>query len=151
MKIREMEAVAVHKIVSGIIKGVNLASLATVKEGKPWVRYMMVYNYGENLHLYSSTSINSRKVAQIRKDPNVHIALGWTDMNKPGSYIQFSGKAIVRTDQELREKHWHKELESYFQSPDNPAYCVLEFIPDYIEVFGYEGDMESYLVLEVKE
>jgi general stress protein 26 len=39
----------------------------------------------ENLTIWMATFVNSRKVAQIRKNPEVHLTNGVTDMETPDS------------------------------------------------------------------
>lgn len=122
--------------------------MATICENKPWVRYVMTTNEGDSLNLYCSTSLNSRKVKQIKENPYVHITLGWEDPANPSPYVQIAAKAKIKTDQETKEKHWVPMYEQYFKTPDNPDYCVLEFVPEYIEVWGYGVNMLEPLILE---
>lgn len=142
-----MDKEKVKDIIKEIIKGNHIASLATIKEGKPWVRYVMTINPEDTLNLFIATSITSRKIAQIKEDPNVHICLGW-DEKKPGPYVQYVAKAKVHTDSEIKKKYWQPVFEMHFKNPDDPNYCIIELVPEYIEVFGYEGDMKSFLQWE---
>jgi len=138
-----MEKEKVRDIIKDVISGNNVAYLATVSGDKPWVRYVMVYNADDNLNLFCSTSLKSRKVEHIRENPNVHLTLGWNHIENKGPYIQYEGKAVIHTDPEIKKKHWHPALEDFFRTPENPDYCILEFSPDYVEVWGYmENPME---------
>ena len=75
------------------IQGPTLSALATITEnGKPWVRYCTPLA-DENLTYWMGTFIKSRKVSQIRKNPQVHLTLGVTDPQAAESYIQVQGKA----------------------------------------------------------
>ncbi|MCD4782260.1 MAG: pyridoxamine 5'-phosphate oxidase family protein [Candidatus Eremiobacteraeota bacterium] len=139
-----MEKEEIRTIIKDIIHGSNTACLATVDGDKPWVRYIMAYNSGDNLQLFCSTSLKSRKVKQIKENPNIHLTTGWDHANNQGPYIQFSGKAEIHSDAETKKKHWHPMLEQFFQTPDNPNYCIIEFSPDNIEICGYsENPMET--------
>ncbi len=56
-----------------VIGGMRLALLATIKDKKPWVRFVVSHN--DDLILYISTFASSRKVKQIKTNPNVHVTI----------------------------------------------------------------------------
>jgi len=63
-----------------IIKEPHLAGFATIaEESKPWVRYVTCHG-SKDLTIRFSTFIGSRKVAQIKKNPEVHVTCGVTDL-----------------------------------------------------------------------
>ncbi|MBU1903325.1 MAG: pyridoxamine 5'-phosphate oxidase family protein, partial [Proteobacteria bacterium] len=77
----------------------TLSALSTItEEGKPWVRYCTPMA-DENLTIWMATFLNSRKVAQIRKNPEVHLTTGVTDMETAESYLQIQGRAEILTDE----------------------------------------------------
>lgn len=139
------------KIILDIIKGDHTASLATIKDGKPWVRYIMCTQLDDTLHLYTATSLENRKIGQLQKDPNIHITMGWNEAEQKGPYLQIAGEAVIHTDAGMKEKCWLPVFEQYYGSPDNPLYCIIEFIPHYIEVWGYGNDMMNCLTYEIRE
>lgn len=111
----------------------NLASFATLTEdGKPWVRYVTPLA-DQDLVIRFATFIASRKVAQVKQNPEVHLTLGVTDPMTAQSYIQVQGKAQIKTDQASREKVWFDRLKAYFQGPDDPNLAVVEITPYRIE------------------
>jgi general stress protein 26 len=99
------------------------------------------------MSLFTSTNVKLRKVNHIRLNHHVHLTLGW-EPGKPGPFIQFVGAAIIHTDEETKKKHWRPQFEPFFGNADNPDYCILEFVPDYIEVWGYTEDMKSCIMWE---
>jgi len=110
-----------------------LASLGTITEdGKPWVRYVMTTG-NEDLTLRFATFLNSRKVAQIRKTPDVHLTCGVTDIQSMQPYLQIQGRAEILTDETDRHGYWKDELRRYFSGPDDPNYCVVRVTPSRIE------------------
>ena len=115
---------------------INFASLT--EDGKPWVRYV-VGKADDKLVFRFCTSINSRKVGQIRKDPNVHISFGAKDLESAKHFIQVEGRAEVTTDKAERESFWFDELKNYFSGPDDPNYCIIIIKPSRIE-FGTMGN-----------
>ena len=57
----------------------TLCVLATMTEdGKPWARYVTPFA-DDNLTIWMATFANSRKIAQIHKNPEVHLTTGVTD------------------------------------------------------------------------
>ena len=124
------------KLKENILAKVNkptLAAFATITEdGKPWVRYVTPIA-DKNLTFWMATSTHSRKVAQIRKNPQVHLTLGVTDMEAAESYIQVQGKAEILTDAETKRAVWFDHLKNIYSGPDDPNYCVCKITPYRIE------------------
>jgi general stress protein 26 len=87
----------------------------------------------ENLNLWLATFINSRKVAQIRKNPEVHLTVGVTEMENPEPYLQVQGRAEILTDGETKKAVWSDHLKNIFSGPDDPNYCVCKITPYRIE------------------
>ena len=115
------------------LEGPTLATLATITEDrKPWVRYVTPVA-DENLTIWVASFVNSRKVAQIRKHPEVHLTVGVTTMETAESYLQIQGRAEIRTDAETKKAAWYGHLERIFSGPDDPDYCVCKITPYRIE------------------
>jgi general stress protein 26 len=117
-----------------IIKDYQLAALATINgDGKPWVRYLMI-NGEKDLTLKFVTSTDSRKVAHIKNNKEVHVTCGVSaaDMEKP--YLQIQGKAEITRDEKLRKEMWQDFLTKYFTGQDDPKYCVGIIKPYRIEL-----------------
>lgn len=121
-------------------KELQLLNFATVTEdGKPWVRYV-VGKADDALLFRFCTHLETRKVAQIRKNPNVHISLGAADVETAQHWLQVEGTAEISTDSTERHSFWFDELVSYFTGPDDPNYCIVIVRPSRIE-FGTLGSM----------
>jgi general stress protein 26 len=111
----------------------TLMVLATVTEdGKPWVRYVTPVA-DKNLTFWMATSINSRKVAQIRKNPEVHLTAGVSTPETAESYLQVQGRAEILTDEKTKKAVWFDHLKDIFSGPDDPNYCVCKITPYRIE------------------
>ncbi len=124
-----------------IIGSRHLDSLATVtEEGKPWVRYVTAEG-DKDLTVRFASFLDSRKVAQIRKNPEVHLTCGVTAPQVAESYLQIQGRAEVTTDDAEREAFWKEELSRYFRGPDDPNYSVVKVVPYRIEYMA-PGSME---------
>jgi len=111
----------------------QLAGLATVTpEGNPWVRYVMVLA-AEDLTIHSATFVEARKVGQIKANPEVHLTCGVMNPMEMTPYLQIQGRAVLRTDEEIRHAFWSDMLAPIFSGPDDPKYGVLEVTPYRIE------------------
>jgi general stress protein 26 len=116
-----------------IIREPHLASLATITEdGKPWTRYVFPNGSGD-MSIRFSSFLDSRKVAQIRKNPEVHLTCGVTDPQTASSYLQIQGRAEITSDEAERKAYWKEELKRYFSGPDDPNYCIVIVKPYRIE------------------
>jgi general stress protein 26 len=124
-----------------IISKPQLASLATVTEdGRPWVRYVMATG-DKDLNLRFASFLTSRKVEQMKKNPEVHLTCGVTSPETADSYLQIQGRAEVTTDETDRRSYWKEELKRYFSGPDDPQYCVVKIVSYRIEYMA-PGSME---------
>lgn len=121
-----------------VIKGDQLAALATIAGGRPWVRYAVSHNDGLSLSLYICTYRDSRKVAQIKKNPSVHITIGGNMDNLDAPYVQIAARARVRQDAKIRKRFWREFMRKYYSGPDDPAYVVIEARPEFIEYMSSE-------------
>ncbi|KPJ77315.1 MAG: hypothetical protein AMJ54_08390 [Deltaproteobacteria bacterium SG8_13] len=118
------------------MRGLTLASFATVAEdGKPWVRYVVV-KADENMDIWFATFKTSRKVRQISAKPDVHLLLGVTDLPAAASWIQIQGRAEILDDAETKNAVWYSMLEPMFSGPDDPNYTVCKVTPSRIEYYA---------------
>ena len=116
-----------------IIHKPQLASLATVTElNNPWVRYVVTVGDG-NFVLRCATLVESRKVQQIKNNPNVHLTCGVSSFLAMQPYLQIQAKARVATDKDERHNFWNDMLAPMFTGPDDPKYAVIVIEPYRIE------------------
>jgi len=114
----------------------QLAALATIAEdGKPWVRYVTPV-MDQDMNIWLATSAGSRKVAQLRRNPEVHLVVGVTSPETAESYLQVQGKAQILTDKATKERVWFEQLKGIFAGPDDPNYVVVKITPYRIEYQG---------------
>ena len=121
-------------------KDFQLINFATITEdGRPWVRY--VVGKADNQLVFRFCSrIDTRKISQVRKNPNVHLSLGAKDLESANHWLQVEGRAEVSTDKTERKSFWFDDLKNYFSGPDDPDYCIVIVSPSRIE-FGTMGSM----------
>jgi len=115
-----------------VMKKYPVGSVATINEGKPWVRYMAMQPQ-EDLTLYTTTMAMTRKVAQIKKNKNIHVAFGCDPKNWIVPFVNVEGSAEVLTDPETKKKCWKEEFKQYYKGPDDPNYVVIKIQPSTIE------------------
>jgi general stress protein 26 len=116
-----------------VMGGEHVAALATVQDGKPAVRFIVLVGL-EDQTLVGATMKSSRKVEQIKKNPEVALSI-WSGKNYSDPYVVIQGEAEIREDLETKKKFWDPKLEIYFQKPENPEYVILKFIPKRIEYY----------------
>ncbi|KJS02478.1 MAG: hypothetical protein VR65_05295 [Desulfobulbaceae bacterium BRH_c16a] len=116
-----------------IIHKPQLAALATVTEkNNPWVRYVAAVG-DANFVIRCATLADSRKVKQIRNNPNVHLTCGVNSLLEIRPYLQIQGQARVTENHEERHRFWNDMLEPIFDGPDDPRYVVIIIEPYRIE------------------
>ncbi len=124
------------KRILDVISQPHLAGFATVTEGtKPWVRYVVPVA-SEDMTIRFATSVNSRKVAQFKKNPEVHMVSGVNDMENWKNYMQIQGRAELVTDQGEKDALWSDQLKAYFEGPQDLKYGVVIVKPYRIEFWS---------------
>jgi general stress protein 26 len=116
-----------------VMEGEHVAAVATVSEGRPAVRFMALAGM-DDLSLIGATTKSSRKVEQMRKNPEVALSI-WSGKNFSDPYVVIQSRAEIHEDLEIKKKFWDPMLEPYFQTPENPNYVVLKFMPQRIEYY----------------
>ncbi len=117
----------------GVMGGEHVAAIATMMDDRPAVRFMAVVGL-DDLSLIGATMKSSRKVEQIKKNPEVALSI-WSGKSYADPYVVIQSKAEIYEDQETKKKFWDPKLEPYFQTPENPNYVVLKLIPQMIEYY----------------
>ncbi|WP_407271724.1 pyridoxamine 5'-phosphate oxidase family protein [Radiobacillus sp. PE A8.2] len=129
-----MEQNEIIEKVDEILSKNSLGTLATVRDNKPFSRYMTFYN--DDLHLYTATNKDTHKVEDLEENNHVHILLGYQGEGLKDQYIEIEGKAIIQDSEEVKQKIWKEELEPWFDGPNDPNYTVLEIAPTEIRLMN---------------
>jgi general stress protein 26 len=124
-----------------VLRGEHVAAVATVTDGRPAVRFMALVGL-DDLSLIGGTMKSSRKVEQIRKNPEVALST-WSGKSYTDPYVLIKSKAEIHEDLETKKKFWDPKLETYFLNPENPSYVVLKFVPQRIEYY-HEMNMDLW-------
>ncbi|MFC2134441.1 pyridoxamine 5'-phosphate oxidase family protein [Bacteroidota bacterium] len=121
-----------------IIKSAQSQTLITVDEdGKPQARIMSRFLPDENMVIWLGTRPGSRKVKQIKTNPNVMVFYYDT---KGFSYVSVAGQARIVNDAEKKKQYWKKGWEKYYPDPDKD-YILIEVTPERIEMVSYKYDL----------
>ena len=117
-----------------VMGGMHPAAIATLDQGMPAVRFMVLNGFPD-LTLVGATGKSSRKVAQLRKNPNASISI-WSGKEFSDPYVVIQARGEVHEDIATKKKYWNPMFEQYFKSVENPDYVVLVFTAKEIEYHG---------------
>ena len=118
-----------------IIDSAPSRTLVTVDEyGKPQSRIMSVFPPEENMVIWLGTSTNSRKVKQIRKNPNVMV---FYSEPEGGSYVSVAGQARIVNDPEKKAHYWKEGWTKFYPDPEKD-YILIEVTPERLEVCSFK-------------
>ncbi|MCQ9206358.1 MAG: pyridoxamine 5'-phosphate oxidase family protein [Omnitrophica bacterium] len=139
-----MQNEELKKKILKVIKEYPVASMATIRDSKPWVRYMAMQLH-EGVSLYSTSFAASRKIGQIKENNNVHAAFGADPKNWMLPYVNVEGTAEILTDPDTKKKCWHEMLAQFFKGPEDPNYVVIKITPRMMEYWEHgAGAPEVY-------
>ncbi len=127
-----------------ILSEPQLAVLATVTDDdKPWCRYVLIFT-DEDMMIRLATNVETRKIEQIRNNPEVHLTCGVKNPFEPKNWLQIQGQASLNTSNEIKHVFWYDMLERIFEGPDDPLYGVIEIKPytiEYVEAGQLEPEI----------
>ena len=104
------------------------------EEGKPHAREMDPFDPEDGMVIWFGTNPNTRKVKQIKNNPNV--AVFYYD-TKGMSYVSINGKAELVNDPAEKEKHWKSYWKRYYPDRDKDM-ILIKVVPERMEVVSYK-------------
>ena len=126
-----------------VIEGMHVAAIATLDHGMPTVRFMVLTGFPD-MTLVGATMKSSRKVGQLKKNPDACIAI-WSGKEFTDPYVKIRAKGKVHDDLATKKKYWNPMMEQYFKKVDDPEYVVLVFTAGEIEYIDPKaGAMETW-------
>jgi general stress protein 26 len=138
-----MERSELESRIRTVLAAPRTAALATIKaDGRPWVRYVTL-RAAEDLSLRVVTGASTRKAAEIRACPQVHLTCGALNPPDDSVYLQIAGRAEIASDPDEKRALWRDEYLRYFKGPDDPEYVVVRIHPDLIEYTGPDSPTPS--------
>ena len=114
--------------------GPHVAAVATIEGTMPAVRFMVLNGF-EDMTFVGGTMKVTRKVGQLRKNPNAALSI-WSGKEFTDPYVVIQAKGEVHEDLKTKKKYWNPMFEQYFKSVDNPDFVVLVFTAKEIEYHG---------------
>jgi len=122
-------------IAHAIIDSARSRTFITVDEnGKPQARTMSVFPPEEDMVIWLGTSTDSRKVKQIKNNPNVMVFYYDT---KGHSYVSVAGQARLVNDPDKKAHYWKKSWTRYYPDPEKD-YILIKVTPDRMEICSYK-------------
>lgn len=116
-----------------VIGGPHTAAVATTDGKLPAVRFMLLVGFPD-LTIIGGTKKSSRKVAQLKKNPEVAIAM-WSGKEFTDPYVEIRARAEIHEDSETKKKYWNPVFVPYYKSVDNPEFVILKFMADEIAYY----------------
>ncbi|MCB9068930.1 MAG: pyridoxamine 5'-phosphate oxidase family protein [Calditrichae bacterium] len=128
-----------------IMKNVRYCALITVDDsGGVHTRAMDAFPPENGLVVWFATNPHSRKVAQIRSNPNV--VLYYFDA-AGGEYVSISATARIVDDAAEKQQYWKEEWAAFYPDRDE-NYLLIETKPVKMEIVsearGIIGDAETW-------
>jgi general stress protein 26 len=126
------------KVALTIIESAQSKALITVDEdGKPQARTMSVFPIEEDWVIWLGTSTNSRKIKQIKNNPNVMVF--YYDSNGK-SYVSVAGQARIVDDPEKKAHYWMDGWTVFYPNPEKD-YILIEVTPERLEVCSFQYEL----------
>jgi general stress protein 26 len=121
-----------------IIDSAQCRTLITVDEnGKPHARTMSPFPPEEDMVIWLGTNPTTRKVRQIKSNPNVIVFYYDT---KGFSYVSVAGKASIVDDPEKRAHYWKESWTRFYPDPDKD-YTLIEVTPERLELVSFKFNL----------
>ncbi len=130
-----MNQQALKEKIFDIMEKHQVGTLATVKDGKPYSRFMTFSNDDE-FTFYTPTNKKTHKKEEIEANPNVYILIGYEGEGLDDAYLEVEGQAKIRDDQNIKEQLWNDRMKQWFSGKDDPEYIVLEIYPESIRLMN---------------
>jgi general stress protein 26 len=103
------------------------------EEGRPHAREMDPFAPDKNMIIWFATNPNTRKVKQIKNNPEVAVFFYDT---KTMSYVSINGKAELVNDPAEKEKHWKSYWKQYYPDRDKDM-ILIKVVPYRMELISY--------------
>ena len=118
-----------------LAKDPNGALVTIDSEGRPRVRTVAVHVTRKPLRFWVATRPTTRKLDQIRSNPNTALYFSVDDEE---SYASVMGQAFVHDDEDTKRRvRWQSDDVIAELYPRFPAdYVLIELVPSWIEVGG---------------
>ena len=130
-----------------MIKDIKVAMMVTMdSEGRHFARPMVAQEQDEHHDLWFFSSMNSQKIEEIMRNPEVLLSYADIDGN---AYVSVSGEAAVVRDRAKIDELWSESLKAWWpkgkDDPNVTLICVTPRSAEYwdgpastiVQAFGY--------------
>ncbi len=133
-----------------IIESAKYCTLITVdSSGEAHARMMEVFPWEDDFTIWFGTNRKSRKVVELKNNPNVTIY--YADIDASG-YVSVIGKAEMVDNENEISRLWKKEWENFFT--DKRDFILIKVIPEKMEIISYKhgvnGDKKTWRAVNYK-
>lgn len=149
----EVDSAHFLNVAREVMNDAGLCALITYDNtGKVNVRTMQPFPPEEDLTVWFGTNTMSRKVQDVRNNPDVVLYYESPDAS---GYVVLYGRVKLVNDKNTKTKYWMESWEDFYEK-DRSNYLLIKFIPETIEVLstkhGINGDPVTWKVpcLELK-
>ncbi len=113
------------------------AIVTTDSAGRPQIRTMNPFPPEDDMTVWMATNTRSRKVREIRENPNV--CLYYADHQTAAGSVAISGMAVLVDDPAEKEKRKREYWGQAF--PDWKYLMLIKIVPQRIDVLNYKREM----------
>jgi general stress protein 26 len=132
---QELSRDSLLMIARTVIDSAQCRILITVDEnGKPQARTMSPFPPEENMVIWLGTNPRSRKVKQIKNNPNVMVYYYETSSF---SYVSVAGQARIVNDPEYKAQYWKESWTQFYPDPEKD-YTLIEVTPKRLEICSFK-------------
>ena len=118
-----------------IIDSAGAKVLVTVdQDGIPHARQMDPFTPDENFTIWFATNPHTRKVKQIKNNPNA--AVFYYDPDS-GGYVSINGVAELINDPDAKKKYWKGYWKRYYANPEEDM-ILIKFKPERMELISFK-------------
>ena len=134
------EIIAKAKALVTTLKQPYLMATAS-PDGRPHIRWMGAFLFNEPFTIYLETFLNSRKVEDIRANPNVELLLSTPDFSQQ---VALLGTAVIDDNNEIRKEVYQAITASdkYFSGSDDPDLGVIRLEVKQVELWLHRDQRE---------
>jgi general stress protein 26 len=132
---REIPRDSILKVARIIIDSAKCRVLITVDEqGIPHARAMVPFPIEDDFKILLGTSTISRKVKQIKNNPNVVV---YYFDSATRSYVTINGTANLLNEPDMKAKYWLSGWKQFYPDRDKD-YILIEVTPNKLEVCSFK-------------
>ncbi len=128
-----------------VLKAKQLGIFTTIREDFPHSCFMIFFFKG--LTPYIATHKESKKVDDIKNNPNVHLLIGHDGNQLDDNFVEMFAKAEIIENADAKEKVWTDELSKWIKGPDDPNYILIQMHPVKVGYVDQAGAEPNFITL----